>query len=104
MGAPLLECLCVVSWDVALAGIYLKLYIFCKTRNTKSSFSHMAVVQPASPNMPLIADVRTPTPWRTRPGLSRATPFNAARLDAPPPSLPASSAAFFARFAPGILV
>ena len=29
-----------------------------------------------------IADVSTPTPWRTRPGLSRATPFNAARLDA----------------------
>ena len=46
----------------------------------------MAVVQPASPNMPLIADVRTPTPWWTRPGLSRATPFNVAPLNAPLPS------------------
>ena len=35
-----------------------------------------------------IADVSTPTPWRTRPGLSRATPFNAARLDAPLPLSP----------------
>ena len=35
-----------------------------------------------------IADVSTPTPWLTRPGLSRATPFNAARLDAPLPLSP----------------
>ena len=32
-----------------------------------------------------IADVSTPTPWRTRPGRSRATPFEVARPDAPSP-------------------
>ena len=31
------------------------------------------------------SDVSAPTPWLTRPGLSRATPFNVARPDAPSP-------------------
>ena len=44
MGAPLLECLCVVSWR---SQGYLKLFIYVYNKNTKSSFSHMAVVQPA---------------------------------------------------------
>ena len=64
------------------------LIYFVKQGTPKARSLTLAVVQPASPNMPLIADVRTPTPWQTRPGLSRATPFNAARLDAPLPLSP----------------
>ena len=33
------------------------------------------------------SDVSAPTPWRTRPGRSRATPFEVARPDAPSPQV-----------------